>query len=81
MTGRIDYGSIMGIIKLLNIMWNYEPELDPTLPKSGQRGSRLPAEINQMFWIICDRIVDEEHFLMDISEKDMHTRWANHIDW
>ena len=64
------------IVHLLHVIWNHEPML---LSSSGRqkRDSRLPGEINAMFWVVCDR--DEEHVFFDRWETQEQDEWGKQV--
>lgn len=70
MENTLNSGSIMGILKLLNRLWNHEPAIG-----KGKLDSILPTEINHLFWIINDN--DEDiSLLLDIPETESQIEWA-----
>ena len=63
------------IVHLLHCLWNHEPMLLSSGGKQ-KRDSRLPGEINAMFWVVCDRR-DEEHVFFDWWETQENMNGAN----
>ncbi len=60
----------MGILKLLNVLWNHEPSAG----KSGL-DSDLPIEINHLFWDMNDDFNDISVLLV-IPETEPQIKWA-----
>lgn len=70
MINTFQSNSIIGILKLLNVLWNHEPSFG-----EGKLDSNLPTEINHLFWIIND--IDEDiSVLQDIPETESQIKWA-----
>ncbi|WJN64646.1 hypothetical protein Erwinia_phage_Pastis_00095 [Erwinia phage Pastis] len=65
--------SIHTIIRLLHVLWNHEPVLISSSGKQ-KRDSRLPGEINAIFWVIAEQ--DEQHYLFDMWETEGQEKWG-----
>lgn len=70
MENTLNSGTIMGICKLLNILWNHEPSAGKS-----KLDSTLPVEINHLFWIINDDFNDIS-LLFSIRETESQIKWA-----
>lgn len=64
------------IIRLLHVLWNHEPMLLSSGGKQ-KRDSRLPGEINAIFWVIAD--MDEQHYLFDAWETEEQDKWGKQV--
>lgn len=61
---------IREIIHLLHVLWNHEPTSD----FNHRRMSKLPQNINEIFWAVADQ--DNEHAFFDNWETAEQDKWG-----